>query len=128
MFVDDGLTHEAPSSDRAAYDPQLYGKRWAPVLVAWSTPEETPALAGDTVGIGGAAPVTRDGLSVYVTGAVTLDAPGMAELLATPGGVNGAYGVITHELGHVVGLDHVDDPSQLMNPRASAAVYDPPAG
>ena len=57
-----------------------------------------------------------------MTGSVTLDAPGIAELLATPNGANSAYGVITHELGHVVGLDHVDDPSQLMNPRASAAV------
>ena len=54
------------------------------MLVAWSTPEETPALAGDTIGIGGSAPVTRIGLSVYVTGSVTLDGPGMAELLATP--------------------------------------------
>ena len=122
VFVDDGATEEAPSSERAAYEPDLYGKRWAPVLVAWSTPEETPVLTGDTIGIGGSAPVTRMGRSVYVTGSVTLDGPGIAELLATPNGVNNAYGVITHEFGHVVGLDHVDDPSQLMNPRASGAV------
>ena len=122
VFVDDGATEEAPSSERAAYEPDLYGKRWAPVLVAWSTPEETPVLTGDTIGIGGSAPVTRIGRSVYVTGSVTLDGPGIAELLATPNGVNNAYGVITHEFGHVVGLDHVDDPSQLMNPRASGAV------
>lgn len=122
VFVDDGLTKEAPSPDRPAYEPERYGKRWAPVLIAWSTPQETPALAGDTVGIGGSAPVTRAGLSVYVTGSVTLDAPGMAELLAVPNGTNDAYGVITHELGHVVGLAHVDDPTQLMNPRASTTV------
>lgn len=122
VFVDDGLTQEAPNVDRDAYEPELYGKRWAPVLVAWSTPEETPALAGDTVGIGGSAPVTRAGLSVYVTGSVTLDGPGFAELLATPSGTTSAYGVITHELGHVVGLDHVEDPNQLMYPRASPAV------
>lgn len=122
QFVDDGLTDEAPSVDRDAYEPELYGMRWAPVLIAWSTPEEMPTLAGDTVGIGGSAPVTRAGLSVYVTGSVTLDAPAMADLLASPNGTNGAYGVITHELGHVLGLDHVDDSAQLMNPRASAAV------
>ncbi|WP_051640367.1 matrixin family metalloprotease [Cellulomonas sp. URHE0023] len=122
VFVDDGATQEAPSTDRAAYQPDLYGKRWAPVLVAWSTPEETPELAGDTIGIGGSAPVTQTGQSVYVTGSVTLDAPGMSELLATPNGVNSTIGVITHEFAHVVGLDHVDDPTQLMNPRASAAI------
>ena len=128
QFVDDGFTQEAPSNDRDAYDPELYGKRWAPVLIAWSTPEETPSLAGDTVGIGGSAPVTRAGLSVYVTGSVTLDAPAMAELLGSPNGANAAFGVLTHELGHVVGLDHVDDPTQLMNPRASAAVSTLQAG
>jgi hypothetical protein len=122
QFVDDGLTDEAPSADRDAYEPELYGKRWAPVLIAWSTPEETPALAGETVGVGGSAPVTRAGLSVYVTGSVTLDAPDMEGLLAGPNGTNNAYGVITHELGHVLGLDHVDDPGELMNPRASAAL------
>jgi hypothetical protein len=128
QFVDDGVTDEAPSMGRPAYEPELYGKRWAPVLVAWSTPEETEALEGDTVGIGGAAPVTRAGLSVYVTGSVTLDGPAMADLLAGPNGTENALGVLTHELGHVVGLDHVDDPSQLMNPQASEAVSTLQAG
>ncbi|WP_426595483.1 matrixin family metalloprotease [Cellulomonas sp. McL0617] len=122
VFVDDGLTQEAPRLDRDAYEPELYGKRWAPVLVAWSTPDETPSLAGDTVGIGGSAPVTRNGLAVYVTGSVTLDAPDLTGILATPDGTDAALGVITHELGHVVGLDHVDDPAQLMNPRATPSV------
>ena len=37
QFVDDGPTQEAPSTDREAYQPELYGRRWAPVLIAWST-------------------------------------------------------------------------------------------
>ncbi|MGH8894018.1 MAG: peptidase, partial [Actinomycetes bacterium] len=34
QFVDDGATDEAPSEDRALYQPDRYGDRWAPVLVA----------------------------------------------------------------------------------------------
>ena len=29
---------------------------------------------------------------------------------------------MTHEFGHLVGLDHVDDPTQLMYPSTSPAV------
>ena len=122
QFVDDGLTQEAPSADRDAYQPQAYGRRWAPVLVAWSDPTETPALAGDIAGIGGSAAVTRAGSSVYVTGAVTLDAPAIVQMSASANGAAVAYGVVTHEFGHLVGLDHVDDPTQLMNPRSSISV------
>jgi predicted Zn-dependent protease len=33
-----------------------------------------------------------------------------------------------HELGHLVGLDHVDDPGQLMYPVTALAVTDYAAG
>ena len=33
------------------------------------------------------------------------------------GGPQRVRGVILHELGHLVGLDHVDDPRELMYPR-----------
>ena len=55
QFVVDGPTDEAPSTDREAYQPDRYGKRWAPVLIAWSDPTETPELAGDVAGLGGSA-------------------------------------------------------------------------
>jgi len=41
-FVDDGTTSEAPSRDRAMYQPDRYGQRWAPVLIAWHTPIDNP--------------------------------------------------------------------------------------
>ncbi|WP_456786841.1 matrixin family metalloprotease [Cellulomonas sp. P5_C5] len=119
QFVEDGPTQEAPSTDRQAYQPDLYGSRWAPVLIAWSTAEESPELADEVAGIAGSASVTRAGRTVYVTGSVTLDSQDIGALAAAPATRATALGVITHELAHLVGLDHVDDPTQLMYPSTS---------
>lgn len=119
QFVEDGETQEAPSADREAYQPDVYGPRWAPVLIAWSTPTESPELADEVAGIAGSASVTRAGRSVYVTGSVTLDSADLGALVAVPETRGAALGIVTHELAHLVGLDHVDDPTQLMYPSTS---------
>lgn len=49
-LVDGGVTEERPSSQREPYQPQRYGRGWAPVLVVWSDPAESPELAGDVAG------------------------------------------------------------------------------
>lgn len=119
-FVYDGTTTEAPSPEREPYQPDLYGERWAPVLIAWSTPQESPDLAGDVDGLGGSAyAYAPDRPYVLVAGQVELDAPDFAEMLRWPDGSEYARAVIMHELAHVVGLDHVDDPTQLMNPEGT---------
>jgi hypothetical protein len=103
--------------EREAFQPERYGKRWAPVLIAWSTPEETPGLAGNIAGDGGSAyaKVTGQPL-VLVAGQVRLDAPDLAGIMASrPHGQDYVRAIIMHELAHVLGLDHVDDPAQLMN-------------
>jgi len=121
VFVDDGDTTESPSERRAAFQPRRYGDRWAPVLIAWSDPAEVRGLGGDVAGRGGSVPVSRPGSrnpSVYVTGVVTLDGPQIAQQLL-PGAPALARAVVQHELGHLVGLDHVDDTAELMNPSTS---------
>jgi hypothetical protein len=115
QFVYDGPTSEAPTKDRETYQPDRYGKKWAPVLIAWSTPEEAPDLAGTIAGTGGSASIQMPGEPyVYVTGQVQLDAPALTETLAFPDGPALVRAIIMHELAHVVGLDHVNDPTQLM--------------
>lgn len=114
-FVYDGVTAEAPSDQRKTYQPDLYGKRWAPVLIAWSNPEESPGLAGNVAGLGGSSMVNAFGSPyVLVAGQVRLDAPTLSDILQWPEGSAPARAIIIHELAHVLGLDHVNDPSQLM--------------
>jgi hypothetical protein len=114
--VVDGRTDEQPGRDRPLRDPQRYGRGWSPVLVAWTTPEQVPGLAGRVAGLGGSSRVVDDlsGRSTYVTGTVSLDAPALAATLARPGGAALVRAVVLHELGHVVGLAHVDDARELM--------------
>lgn len=114
QFVYDGLTDEPPDPDRDPYQPERYGDRWAPVYVAFATPDEVPGLAGGAIGLGGSTPrAASDGLLVYVTGAVWLDRDPMTALLAA-GRRDSARAVVEHEIGHVLGLGHVQDSSELM--------------
>ena len=54
--------------------------------------------------------------SWLVTGSVVIDGADMAELMDGPNGPDAVRAVILHELGHLVGLDHVDDRDELMYP------------
>jgi hypothetical protein len=59
-----------------------------------------------------------------VTGTVSLDATELPELLEDPDDVPVVRAIVLHELGHLVGLAHVDDDTQLMYPEAQRAVTD----
>jgi hypothetical protein len=116
-FVYDGATTEQPSAQRAPYQPDSYGDRWAPLLVSWTTPEAAPQLKGKVIGTGGSTHFSYDdGPKTFVTGSLELDAPQISEELGQPDGKLYATAVILHELSHVMGLEHVEDHRQLMYP------------
>lgn len=115
-FVFEGSTDEVPTPDRAIYQPDRYGADgWAPILFAWVPPERLLQPDDQALGSAGSAHVqNRNGRLVYVTGIVTFNSE--AKLL--PGFELGdSWGdVALHELGHVVGLAHVEDDTQVMYP------------
>lgn len=137
-FIFDGTTDEGPSDDRAPYQPDRYGDRWAPVLFTWSDPAESPRLGeispsnpqADPAGYAGSVAVGIDDGSggevqkVFVTGSVTLDQGDLGRTLEGPDGRAQVRSVIAHEVAHLVGLGHVEDPSQLMHPTIQVGVTD----
>lgn len=113
-----GSTTESATADSAGLRARLGGG--APVvLVAWTTPEVVPKLTGTVIGLGGsiASSAPGDPRLRYVAGRVVLDTPQLKDVISLLGnGRAEARAVIMHELGHVLGLTHVDDPRSLMHP------------
>ena len=124
----DRLPVRQARANREPYQPDRYGDRWAPVIVGFTDEKHIPALAGDVAGVAAPMPITRTDLdySVITTASLWLD----TTLLDEPGTSSGPawLPVLRHEFGHVIGLDHVDDPSQLMNPKSVAGIDDYQSG
>ncbi|HEX5086937.1 MAG TPA: matrixin family metalloprotease [Nocardioides sp.] len=85
-----------------------------PVLIAWSDAAEVPDLAGSTAGIGGGTPARVRNRVQYVSGVVVLDTDAF-DRMERRGAERSEELILAHELGHVLGLDHVDDVDELMN-------------
>ena len=119
-FVYDGTSREKLDADRAIYQPSRYGReQWAPIILGWVPKEDLLLKNRHAIGAGGSAAAKNGtGNLVYVSGIVTFNGD-----LAIPTG----YGpgrtwgdVVLHEMGHVLGLDHVDDELQLMFPNITS--------
>jgi hypothetical protein len=115
-FTYQGETDEPPVLLREPYQPDRYGDRWAPVLIAWGPVIQSSQVSGEGQTIGHARSDYRlndSGDPVYVSGFATF-APD-ANLAPGFGGETRGQ-LFLHELGHVVGLDHIEDPTSVMNP------------
>jgi hypothetical protein len=114
-LVAEGGTDERPAADRRTVQRERYGNRWAPVLVAWTDAQEYPPL-GSYAGLGGPDAVAGrvPGHRRYVSGVVLLNRRHLARVVDWPGGRQQLAAVVLHEFGHLVGLDHVGDPGELM--------------
>jgi len=115
QFAYDGPTGEPPTAGRPAQDRSRYGNRWSPVLVAWTDPVEYPNLRGfaglaGPDAVSGSAPGSRR----YVSGVVYLNREHLSEVVTWGDGQERMEAVVLHEFGHLIGLDHVEDPAELM--------------
>lgn len=120
-FVYDGETDEPADFERRLFQPERYGEGFAPVVIGWSDEEANPELAGTVSGIGGSTSVTGayGPQRFLVAGVVVLDADNIRELLTSGERRAVARAVVMHEVAHVVGLAHVEDPDELMHESTS---------
>jgi hypothetical protein len=116
-FAFDGSTQEIPQQNRPPYLPQLYGDRWAPVVIAWVYEDQTtiPFNQGESHYAAVARPLAPlDGTPQFVSGWVVINAAASN----APGWDSPADQgpTVLHELGHIMGLDHVSSEAELMEP------------
>ena len=110
VFVDAGETRNRVLS--GAWTPG--SSRGEPVLITWSNQGRLHAMEG-AIGLGGGAPMDVNGRLRFVTGSIVLDSVSHSRTY-DPMSTTAQQAVLEHEIGHVLGLDHVDDERQLMYP------------
>jgi hypothetical protein len=113
----DGTTSEVPTTSWGFGPSASYPTGWQPLLIGFPKQGQSDLVTGDNAGA--AFPVTleftQSGQLVDVSGAVAIDGDLASQLPMTFGG--GSVGsIVLHELAHAVGLAHVNDKNEIMNP------------
>jgi hypothetical protein len=108
-----GTTEERP------FDPHqrgLLGGVRSPAVIGFAGVDELPELTGDVAGVGGSqAASSARGRLYYVTGSVALDTDVFDHASSGEDRAR-LQALVDHELGHLVGLDHVSSSAELMSP------------
>lgn len=110
-----GLAFEdAGDTDRRPFTGQFVSAGGRPVVIGWDDASRVPELAGAVAGLGGAsAPDDTSSHRYYVTGGIVLDTEAFthAAIAQSPRVMEA---LVTHEVAHLVGLGHVNEPMELM--------------
>lgn len=129
LFEFEGPTDEVPGDDRPLHQPQRYGRRWAPVLVGWvPMPDPGGRLHPDVLGWATHVPLMDPGgQDVAVSGTIGLSLE--ADRVGVGFGAGVRQGnVALHEVGHLLGLDHVTEVGSVMTTAANRGAGDWDAG
>jgi len=100
------------------------GSPYPAVLIAWAYPSQTDMLNPNISAAAVANPAQTDAGLRYVTGSLAINVD--HDVLYSPGFGDGMTrgNLYLHELGHVLGLAHVDDEGMLMNPTVGVSSPD----